>query len=90
MIHKSLVLRKIHGSVRLLDTVQLLVLLPYSPDMAAADFFLFSKLKLPLRGTHFQSIEDIKENSRRELKSIPANAFKKCFDDSIGQFPVLF
>ena len=56
---------------------------PYSPDMALAHFFLFPKLKLPLRGTHFQSIEDIKENSRRELKSIPENAFKKYFDDWI-------
>ena len=33
---------------------------PYSPDMAPADFFLFPKLKLPIRGTRFQSIEDIK------------------------------
>ena len=46
-------------------------------------FFLFPKLKLPIRGTRFQSIEDIEENSRRELKSIPENAFKKCFDDWI-------
>ena len=56
---------------------------PYSPNMAPADFFLFPKLKLPLRGTRFQSIECIKENSRRELKSITENAFKKCFDDWI-------
>ena len=56
---------------------------PYLPDMAPADFFLFPKLKLPFRGTRFQSIEDIKENSRRELKSIPENTFKKCFDDWI-------
>ena len=49
---------------------------PCSPNMAP-------KLKLPLRGTRFQSIEDIKENSRRQLKSIPENAFKKCFDDWI-------
>ena len=48
---------------------------PYSPDMASTDFFLFSKLKLSLRGTHFQSIEGINKNSRRELKSIPENAF---------------
>ena len=34
--------------------------LPYSPDMAPADFFLFQKIKLPLRGTRFHSIEDIK------------------------------
>ena len=53
------------------------------PDMAPADFFLFPKLKLPLRGTRFQSIEDIKENSPRKLKSIPENAFKKCFDECI-------
>ena len=51
--------------------------------MAPADSFLFRKLQLPLRGTRFQSIENIKENSRRELKSIPENAFKKCFDDWI-------
>jgi len=56
---------------------------PYSPDMAPANFFLLPKLKLSLRGTRFQSIEDIKENSRWELKSIPENAFKKCFDDWI-------
>ena len=56
---------------------------PYSPDMALAELFLFPKLKLPLRGTHFQSIEDIKENSLRELKLIPKNAFKKCFDEVI-------
>ena len=56
---------------------------PYSHDMAPTVFFLFPKLKLPLRGTRFWWIEDIKENSRRELKSIPENAFKKCFDDWI-------
>ena len=51
--------------------------------MAPADFFLFPKLKLPLRRTRFQSIGDIKEDSRRELKSIPENALKTCFDDWI-------
>ena len=45
--------------------------------------FSFPKLKLLLRGTRFQSIEDIKENLRRELKSILENVFKKCFDDCI-------
>ena len=57
--------------------------LPYSPDMAPADFLFFPKLKLPLRGSYFQAIENIKENSRRELKSIPENAFTKCFNDWI-------
>jgi len=56
---------------------------PYSPDMAPCDFFLFPKLKLPLRGTRFESIQDIKENSLRELKAIPEYAYKKCMDDWI-------
>ena len=43
---------------------------PYSPDMAPADFFLFPKLKLKLRSTRFQSVEDIKKNLRREVKPI--------------------
>ena len=49
---------------------------PYSPDGASAYFFLFLKIKLPLQGTRFQLIEDIKENLQREMKSIPENAFK--------------
>ena len=36
---------------------------PYSPDLATCDFFLFPKLKLPLRGTSFESIEEIKRKS---------------------------
>lgn len=39
--------------------------------------------QLPLRGTRFESIEDIKTNSQRELKAIPEYSFKKCFDDWI-------
>lgn len=54
---------------------------PYSPDMAPCDFFLFPKLKLPLRGKHFETIEVIKENSKKELKAIPKSAFQKCYDD---------
>lgn len=54
---------------------------PYSPDMAPCDFFLFPKLKLPLRGKHFQSIEVIKENSKKELKAIPKAAYQKCYED---------
>ena len=56
---------------------------PSLPDMTPADFSLFPKLKLLLRGTRFQPTEDIKENSQRELKLIPENAFEKYFDDWI-------
>lgn len=56
---------------------------PYSPDTAPADFFLFPKLKLPLRGRRFESIEDIKQNSRKELMAIPKSAYKECFNEWI-------
>lgn len=55
---------------------------PYSPDdMTPCDFFLFPKLKMPFRGTRFESIEAMKKNSTKELKSIP-----KCIDDWINRW----
>ena len=56
---------------------------PYSTDMVPTDIFLFPKLKLPLRGTRFHSIENIKENSRREQQSIPEHVFEIFFDNWI-------
>ena len=38
---------------------------PYSPDLAPCDFWLFPKLKRPLRGTRFESIDEIKLNRKR-------------------------
>ena len=32
--------------------------LPYSPDLAPSDFFPFSKLKTPMKGKHFATIEE--------------------------------
>ena len=77
--HKAIIVNKFLAK----NSTNIIEQLSYSPGMAPADFCLFPKLKLPLRGTRFQSIEDIKENSRRELKSIPENASKKCFDNWI-------
>lgn len=33
---------------------------PYSPDLAPSDYHLFSNMKKPLRGVHFQTLEDVK------------------------------
>jgi hypothetical protein len=49
---------------------------PYSPDLAAAYFFLFPKPKSTLKGRRFDTIEEIKENSLRNLKAIPKQAFQ--------------
>ncbi|XP_014480045.1 PREDICTED: uncharacterized protein LOC106747216 [Dinoponera quadriceps] len=43
---------------------------PYSPDLAACDFFLFSKLKMPMKGRRFVTIEKIKAASLEELKVV--------------------
>ena len=37
----------------------------YSPDLAPADFFLYPKLKTPMKGKRFAMIEEIKEKSER-------------------------
>lgn len=54
---------------------------PYSPDLSPADYFLFARLKKPLKGRRFESIEDIKQNSQMALKAIKKNEYKKCFEE---------
>jgi len=41
---------------------------PYSPDLATCDFFLFPKMKLKLKGRHFDSIEEIQTESRNDFQ----------------------
>ena len=43
---------------------------PYSPDLVPVDFFLFPKLKTPMKGKRFATIEKIKEKSKQELLTI--------------------
>ena len=52
---------------------------PYSPDLAPADFFLFTKLKSTLKGRRFESIEAITTNSLAHLRSIHKTAFQEFF-----------
>jgi transposase len=52
---------------------------PYSPDLAPADFFLFSKLKSTLKGRRFDTIDKIQKNSTNELFATPKEAFQKAF-----------
>ena len=40
---------------------------PYSPDVAACDFWLFPKLKSPLKGRRFQTVNEIWENMTGQL-----------------------
>ena len=43
---------------------------PYSPDLAYCSFWLFPKLKLPLKRKRFQTIDEIQENTTRQLMVI--------------------
>ena len=54
---------------------------PYTPDFILADFFLFSKLKTPMKGKRFPTIEEIKVKSKQEQLAIPKSEFQKCFKD---------
>ena len=54
---------------------------PYSPDLASCDFWLFPKLKRPLRGTRFESIVEIKIESKKALMAIPEKDYLVCFED---------
>ena len=40
---------------------------PYSPDLVPCNFWLFSKLKSPLKGKRFQTIDEIQENMMGQL-----------------------
>ena len=40
---------------------------PYSPDLAPCDFWLFPKLNSPLKGKRFQTIDEIQENRMEQL-----------------------
>lgn len=52
---------------------------PYSPDLAPADFWLFPKLKVALKGQFFDDVDTIKQNVTSILKGIPTNDFSKAF-----------
>jgi len=61
------------------ESIPIITQPPYSPDLAPSDFWLFPTLKMGLKGTRFVSMEDIKSNATAELRKIPEEAFRRCF-----------
>jgi hypothetical protein len=53
---------------------------PYFPDLAPCEFFLFSKLKLKLKGQRLNTIEDIQAEPQTvlntDIKPLPGNVPK--------------
>ena len=75
--HTSLIVREFLAKNNMLMMPQP----PYSPDLAPCDFFLFPKLKRPMKGRRYATIEEIKTASLEELNKITKNDFFKCFED---------
>jgi transposase len=53
---------------------------PYSPGLAPCDFTLFPKLKMKLKGRHFETVSDIQRESQTLLDSIKQNDFHGAFE----------
>ena len=60
------------------NNVTILEQLPYSPDLAPADFYLLPRLKSTLNGRRFCDATDIIKNATEELKRLAEDVFQKC------------
>ena len=49
--------------------------------MATCDFWLFPKIKRPPRGKRFESIDEIKAESKKALMAIPEKDYLACFEN---------
>ena len=54
---------------------------PSSPDLAPCELFLFQKVKLTVKGRHFESKENIQKSVTQALMYIPQNAFQECYKE---------
>ena len=52
---------------------------PQSPDLAAADFYILSRLKVALRVWNFCGATYIIKNATDELKRLSQKSFQECF-----------
>jgi transposase len=52
---------------------------PYSPDLAPCNFFLFSKMKLKLKGRRFDLVEEIQRESQNALGMLREQDFQHTF-----------
>jgi hypothetical protein len=53
---------------------------PYSADFAPCDFALFPKLKMKLKGRHFETVSYIQRELQVVLNSIKENDFHGAFE----------
>ncbi|GFV29004.1 hypothetical protein TNCV_2275371 [Trichonephila clavipes] len=54
--------------------------LPYSQDLTLYDFYHFLKLENALKGTYFQSVDEVKAKTADLLKMVTHNELRHCSD----------
>jgi hypothetical protein len=59
---------------------------PYSPDLAAADFWLFPKVKLAMKGNRHDTNQDIQRESTAVLNAIPQKEYSDCLQKLLNRF----
>jgi len=52
---------------------------PYSPDLSPCDYFLFPKLKLPLKWRLFEDVQDVQAAVTSSLRAIPQEDVQRSF-----------
>ena len=58
---------------------------PYGPDLAPCDFWLFSKLKENLRGSRYETIEEMKEAVTKVIHTFTQEYFHGAFQKLLEQ-----
>jgi hypothetical protein len=61
------------------NSIITLLHLPYSPDLAPCNFFLFPKMKLQLNGCCFDRLEEIQRESQNVLGTLREQDFQHTF-----------
>jgi histone-lysine N-methyltransferase SETMAR len=58
---------------------------PYSPELSPPDYFLFSKLKMKIKGLHFVNVAEIQKAITDELKKAQKEEFSAPFQKLYNQ-----
>ena len=58
---------------------------PYSPDLSPCDYFLFPKLKLPLKGHLFKNVQVIQTAVTSSLRAIPQEDVQSSFQSLLDR-----
>ena len=58
---------------------------PYSPDLSPRDYFMFPKLKLPLKGSLFEDVQDIQGAVTSTLRAVPQEDVQRSFQSLLDR-----